>query len=303
MSTLGGLLLNDWWSNHKTIDSSPDSGDAGDAESTATADMSKQDRTIAALRDLGFGEPTWLEEELANKAIPRHETVAVLSAPAVTSTDNLVVQEIALVSTDGSKLLLRAMVLMNHYSWKKGENHLFEGETPQGISPVKVLPKAGVASDIRRSLKVYCVGLSSTEFRADQSDDNTVLSDDRAIRLCNALYELGYVKPDRSPSAVAVGLGEPNTPTTERFDPSRQRVALLVGVTDIGNGHTESDVIIAIIHGLTASGVNLESYRRSDGKVFMMFDVKDEKFEKSTSSLWAETPELTRRKALENRND
>lgn len=296
-TTFGGFLLNDWWSDQKSADDSPSSEAAGDSQSTATTELSKQDRTIAALRDLGFGEPVWLEE-VDNGASQRREAAALLSGPAITSTDNLVAQEIALVSPDGSKLLLRAMVLMNRHSWKKGENHLFEGETPQGISPVKAIPKAGVASDIKRSLKVYCIGLSSTEFRADQSDNNTVLSDDRAIRLCNALYELGYVKSDRAPSAIAAGLGEPNSPITSQTDPSRQRIALLVGVTEIGDEHTESDVIIAIIHGRTATGVKLENYRRSDGKLFMMFDVKDSKFNKSTSDLWDDTPGLTNRKAI-----
>lgn len=303
MTTFGSFLLNDWWSDQKSVDSSPGSEVGGDAQSTTTTAVSKQDRTIAALRGLGFGEPVWLEKDAANKTPATRDAFAVLSTPAVTSKDNLVVQEIVSVSGDGSKLLLRAMVLMNHHSWKKGENHLFEGESPQGISPMKAIPRAGIASDIRRSLKVYCVGLSSTEFRTDQSDNNTVLSDDRAIRLCNALYDLGYVKPDRAPSAIAVGLGEPESTTTSQTDPSRQRVALLVSVTEIGDEHTESDVIIAIIHGLTAAGVNLKTYRRSDGKLFMMFDVKDAKFKKSTSDLWDDTPGLTKRKAIENRNE
>lgn len=301
MTTFGGLLLNDWWSDQKSVDGSPGSEAAGDSQSTAATDVSLQDRTIAALRDLGFGEPVWLKEGVEINAPHGRDAVAVLSAPAITSTDNLVIQEIALVSPDGSKMLLRAMVLMNHHSWKKGENHLFEGETPQGISPVKAIPRAIIASDIKRSLKVYCIGLSSTEFRADQSDDNTVLSDDRAIRLCNALYELGYVKPDRAPSAIAAGLGEPSSPTTSQTDPSRQRIALLVGVIEIGDEHTESDVIVAIIHGLTAAGVKLETYRRADGKLFMMFDVKDSKFKKSTSDHWDDTPGLTNRKAIEKR--
>lgn len=299
-TTIGGLLLNDWWSDLKPVESAPSSDAESSSQSTPAFEMSKQDRTIAALRDLDYEKPVWLGAD-NEEAEPRGE-IAILSTPAITSTNNLIVQDIASVSPDGSKLMLHAMVLMNQHSWKRGENHLFEGESPQGIKPTNAIPKAGVASDIRRSLKVYCIGLSSTEFRADQSGSNTVLSDDRAIRLCNALYELGYVKSDGIPSAVAVGLGEPNSLIESEADPSRQRIALLVGVTEIGDEHTESDVVAAIIYGLTAASVKLETYRRSDGKLFMMFDVKDAKFKKSTSDLWDDTPGLTNRRAIESRN-
>lgn len=258
-----------------------------------------QDSIISAKRSLGYGEPIWIDtrddEGIPDDALPK---TAIQRKTPDRSRNDVAFQEISLTRPDGTDLVLTAMVLFDRKSWKMGTAHLLEGESPQGISPTKAIRNSDIEADVRQSLALYCVGLASTEFELTQAEDNTVLSDNRAIRLCNTLHELNYIHAFTPIRTVAVGLGERIPDRDDQTPAQRQRAAVIISAKQLDNIDTERDVIDAFRHGLDVVSVSLAKYRRSDGAVFKMFDVTGAEFCESTSDLWEDVEDLTSRRVL-----
>lgn len=271
----------------------------GDTGPSPSARGKTQFDDIIALKSLGYGEPIWIPTRGVSTDSDGSQT-AIQTMPPETSSDDFVFQNIVSTKPDRSRLSLQAMVLLNKYSWKKGEHDLFEGESPKGISPLKALPRVDVRQRVETSIITYCVGLSSTEFRPAQTFDNTRLSDNRAIQLCTALVQLGYLNSrSKIQRTVAIGLGERLAASNEQLiSPSRQRAAVIIGVSEITAEHTEADVVDAIVNGLSVAGVQLSNYERSDGNEFMIYDIKDSEFYESQSAHWRLEKGLTKRRVL-----
>ncbi|MEO0853502.1 MAG: hypothetical protein AAFY15_08380 [Cyanobacteria bacterium J06648_11] len=261
---------------------------------------SAQEQAIQALSKLGYGKPVWIQgRETGSVDTSPPERIAIQAKPADTSNADLAFQDIASTRPDGSQLLLRAVVLFNRYSWMKGKDHVFQGESPQGIFPRTAISNADIEYDVRNSIATYCVGLASTEYKTDQAQTNTELSDNRAIRLCSTLFGLGYIDPASSiQRSMAIGLGERIAERDDSVPPSRQRAAVLIGVSEIGDSHTEADVADAIVHGLTAAGLRLSRYSRADGNAFRIFEVTSADYHDSTSDAWHFGEDLLNRVVL-----
>ena len=258
-----------------------------------------QDSVISAKRALGYGEPIWIdtrdENGIPNRILPKS---AVQSKIPRRTRKDIAFQEISLTRPDSTDLVLTAMVLFDSKSWKKGRYDLLQGESPQGISPVKSIRKSDLKADIQDSLALYCVGLASTEFELSQAHDNTVLSDNRAISLCNSLHELGYVDSANGKRTVAVGLGERNQDPDDKTPQARQRAAVIIAAKQLDSADTERDVVDAFTHGLDIVSVSLTKYTRSDDAVFKMYDVTGPVFCEASSDDWEDKSGLTRRLVL-----
>ncbi|MEL6828308.1 MAG: hypothetical protein AAFN91_18830 [Pseudomonadota bacterium] len=267
--------------------------------------VNAQEVAISAAETLGYGEPIWIDTRAPDgtrlSILPK--TAIQLKPPNRTS-DDIVFQEISAIKPDGRQIQLTAMVLYDSKSWKKGKDHLLEGESPLGISPSKALKKAEIEDTLDKALAVYCVGLASTEFDPNQKADNTNLSDNRAIRLCNAIHELSEKSGSfKLPRTIAVGLGERKPDPADTTPPKRQRVAVVIGATQLNQTDTERDVIDAFITGLNVVDVSLSKYSRSDDDNFSMFGVKSSVFMDAKSEDWTIVPDFADRRVLRDVDD
>ncbi|MAM06491.1 MAG: hypothetical protein CMF05_03260 [Hyphomonas sp.] len=256
----------------------PSTVDQPAAEHSEFSDDSAQEAKVRALRTLGYGEPLWVSETgntgPANAATPQ---LAIQKKPPRQLRTGVIAQDIAATDPSGEDLLLRAYVLFDQRSWKRGSYTLFDGESPQGISAAKALRLSDLKTNLKNAVRVYCVGLASTEHDARAIFDNTLLSDNRSIRLCTSLVELGYVELARQ-KPMGLGLGEKVAELGSVSSPASQRAAIIIGVNKIGEETRERDVARAVLHGVLVNGVDLLTYHRSDRNLYKLFEVNSSTF-------------------------
>ena len=249
----------------------------------------------------GYSDPIWIESR-DDEGFPSADLrkIAVQTKRVDKSTEDLAIQRISATRPDKSEIELTAMILFDSKSWVAGKHHVLEGEAPQGITPKKAIRNSGIQDEVRASLAIYCIGLASTEFDPRQAEDNTVLSDNRAIRLCNALHELGYIESkSRLHRTVAVGLGERKQDPEDKTPQRRQRAAVIVAATKLDGDDTEAEVIDVIRAGVNTASVSLDKYQRSTGPGFQMYDVTSAKFCEATSDRWDFVDALAERRVLD----
>lgn len=266
-------------------------------EQTVDAAQSSQEDVIAAKEVQKYSRPKWIPtRDETGEIRPDLAATAVQSKASDKTNKDIAFQRISVTKPDGTELDLTAMVLFDTKSWKQGQHHLLVGESPQGISPIKAIRNQDIADEVNNAIALYCVGLASTEFEVTQADDNTVLSDNRAIRLCNALHELEYVNDGSGlQRTVAVGLGERIPDQADNTPAPRQRAAVIIAAKQLDSTHTERDVIDAFRAGLDIVSVSLDKYQRSDDSIFKMFDVTDSEFCHSVTGNWIMTDGLADR--------
>jgi hypothetical protein len=246
-----------------------------------------QESIVAANQLRNFSTIDWITSRNENGELDASlkRTAVQRTAPRVAEAGALY-SDVAVTKPDGTQLLFRYTVLSKDKSWKKGRSDLFEGESPQGIRPLRALNKSYLAGSVRKSIHTVCIGLASTEYRPDQRDTSTKLSDDRVIRLCSALIENGYIAPqDRLQTAVAMGLGEFQSEKASSVPAELQRAAVVVSIADLAHSQ-DIEIFDALKASAKDMGVFLDQYKRSDGNLFSLFNLRGSEFTDSESDLW-----------------
>ena len=272
-------------------------------QNTPTPPLITQETIVQSKQEQqGYSEPIWIDarDETGHTSsdLPK---IAVQTKPVERTAKDVAFQRITATRPDKTEIDLTAMVLFDSKSWKQGKHHVLEGESPKGITPAKAIRNAGIEDDIRNSLAIFCIGLASTEYDPSQSEDNTVLSDNRAIRLCTALHELGYIeRGSRLQKTIAVGLGERDQEDENKPTQIRQRVAVIIAANKLDDDDSYGEVIDIIRSSLDVVSVSLDRYERSEGAGFQMHIVTGSRFIEASDESWDFDDGLADRSVLEN---
>lgn len=250
----------------------------------------KQEQIVEANQIQGYGDPEWIPAfDHIGPPDGAPPLYALQRKQNPSSQTGLISEDIVITKPNGDSFEFRYLVLFNEKSWKPGRYDLFDGESPQGIGPDKILTKAEIGVRLQSGTRIICVGLASTEFKPEQSHSNTILSDNRAIYLCNALHRQKNVHggPLGIPT-IAMGLGEYAPAVSDNTPANLQRAAIIVSIKSMKD---ESDIEIfdALKHSVASKGVRLSNYRRDDDNEVRMFNVRGEEFAPSDSDHWINT--------------
>jgi hypothetical protein len=160
--------------------------------------------------------------------------------------------------SDGQWVDLKVTVLYGRETtWKRADSEHFEGRG-RGKPPhiENALKRSDIHATTRDTHYVYCYGLASSDTANEER--NELRSFDRAAHLCTALANLGYVLEGR---AVAVGLGYAKFAVTTDEQRSRQRSAIIVGVTVMDDVRI-ADVAATVGEMIDVDGVLVNQYSR-----------------------------------------
>ncbi len=158
------------------------------------------------------------------------------------------------------------MLLPSQSAWQKGSATEFEGLDSTPVDIETALKKDYVETLVRRSDRIVCIGLASAEPAPEGK--NLRYSDDRAINLCNALFNIGYAS-ETAQAGIGLSLGEYQRVEGEVAATSLQRAAILVGLQNSARYPRTDTLVRALWQMLKVPGVNLERYKRSDGYKYM----------------------------------
>ncbi len=160
---------------------------------------------------------------------------------------------------DGSSTDFSVGVLFDSRSWKTGDSRRLESvRGSEGVALENAIRTTKISDLVQGHLWTICLGLASAE-TSDKPESNEHLSDDRSYHLCKALVNLGYVRPDK---VKGLGLGVAQSSSTSSVALSRQRTAIIIGVTPLQKLHAH-DISVAATRLVTVNGVLLDRYSRS----------------------------------------
>ncbi|MCF6328288.1 MAG: hypothetical protein L3J02_00585 [Henriciella sp.] len=162
---------------------------------------------------------------------------------------------------DASQTRFEWTVFLDDKTWSKGSFDKFNTDVGSGIGIEKALDQQHLRSTISNALDVLCIGLASSEQNLVQS--NEVLSHSRAINLCRALINLGFIDENRQ-DYLAISYGEARPPEQKDIDVAKQRTAILIGVVEYA-GDDDEDTVMSTITKLLSTetpvaGVRLQNY-------------------------------------------
>lgn len=143
--------------------------------------------------------------------------------------------------------------------WMTGRDDRFVGPTDE-VTPIEEgLRRDYIQSLVNDSDRVVCIGLSSSE----PGPDNTRLADNRAFHMCRALFNIGFIDPERQ-IVRGISLGEAQLGANET-PVSTQRSVVLVGIYNSRHIPHAEDLLQALQHLVQVEGVRIGSYRRASG--------------------------------------
>jgi len=193
-------------------------------------------------------------------------------------------QELSIVYPDAEQTRADYLILHGPFIWMKGSSTKFESPDQTGVDFLIALNREFVKSHLNNSKFVFCFGLASSEPAAPDRRSNTLISDDRAINLCQALLNLGFVpSADENGLVVGVGIGEAPKESVG-FDLPRQRSVVIVSIKEPRRVVDTNHLILAIDAILSSDpslmgGLQLASYIRDDGRRYASFRVRGKSFE------------------------
>lgn len=183
--------------------------------------------------------------------------VEIRARPRQQLDDGTITQEAALIYKD--RITRFAYVVSARAVWMIGRDDVFEGPDEDGTPIDEGLRRDYVQKLVNESDRVVCIGLASSE----RGPDNSRLADNRAFHLCRALYNIGFVDPERQ-IVRGVSLGEAQLGEDE-VAVSTQRSVVLVGIYNSRRIPRAEDVLSALEHLVQVEGVRMASYRRTSG--------------------------------------
>lgn len=218
--------------------------------------------------------PEW--QEKVGGSPPR-----VFAMKSETTDDGTTLQQVGLLYPDTAILTKVFIAVLPVKSvWFPGKHDTFEGGE-HGVPLEDGLRKDYVKQLVDESDKLVCIGLASSE----PATNNTALSDDRAVNLCRALFNIGYATEGRH-KAYGMGLGEAII-AEGSLSMSLQRSVIIVGIGNSRHTPWPRDLVETAKMQTQVTGVRLDQYRRSDGQQFGMWaDVKGGKLTGTAGTQW-----------------
>jgi len=224
-----------------------------DAKLRSTPPPSAQEQQINILKRQGF-EELFRTEDVASG------TVAVMTK-GPDFTDGVTVYDAARVHENGLTQF-KVAILADNKIWKSGSHRQFV-ENTEGQTIEDSLRDDFYRRHTEGSIDTICIGLASAEPFTGYSNEQ--LANDRAINLCRALINLGYINASvQSYIAVSYGAARP-APAEEAINLERQRSAILVSVKQYYDD--DPSQILATVSKLLdkkppAGGVRLRDFDR-----------------------------------------
>lgn len=297
----GGLLVSHTLQSRSTAtnvveDQQPSSSDSklpltsdreGEVWEKAPTTHNTQDQLIEANSLRKFSKPEWIDSrDKSGRLDPALPKTSLQRKLPDSTPPGVISEHVVLTTPNLDQIEFIYAILFNDKSWKAGEYHLLEGESPSGIGPEKVLNSTFFREQTRHSKRLICIGLASTEFKPEQLDTNTVLSDNRAIYLCSTLFKIGIVQfGSEVRAAYAMGLGEYFPPQGDTTSNRMQRAALIVSIKS-WNEESDQVVLDGIKAAVATKGIQLRNYSRDDDLPYRIFLVQGPEFLPADSPEW-----------------
>lgn len=194
----------------------------------------RQELKLKANFNEGWTQVGWLDTGGINVGKPKTgaEVFSVVQLKGSgKDSDGFHANQVKVTRPDGAEADFNFALFYDDASWLSNSIDEIRGHDGRGVPLQDVLVNAGIEGLVREAQRVSCFGFASSD-RTGSVEENERLSDDRAINICRAIANLGWIDFTQGKRSMALAFGQASTSSTSEVERSKERPLIIIGVTD-----------------------------------------------------------------------